>query len=148
MIKYFHDDPDDKHFLARTTSMKIMRVGYYWPTLFNDYHKHVRKCEKCAFFSSKQRLKSIHLHPIQVDKLFAQCRLYLISQINSPSSSCHKWILATKGYFTRWIEVVAFKDVTNTLVEKFLSGIVTRFGVPSTIISDNAKSFVGTQICS
>lgn len=32
-------------------------------------------------------------------------------------------------------------------VVEFLNGIVTRFGAPSTIISDNAKSFVGAHIC-
>lgn len=39
------------------------------------------------------------------------------------------------------------KDATEPSVVEFLNGIVSRFGAPSTIISDNAKSFVGTQIC-
>ena len=43
------------------------------------------------------------------------------------------------NYFTRWIKASAMG---------FLDGIVTRFGVPSTIISNNAKSFVGTHIFS
>ena len=34
------------------------------------------------------------------------------------------------------------------LVVEFLNRIVTRFGAPSTIISNNDKSFVGTHICS
>ena len=49
-MKQFHDDLDGGHFLSRKTAMKIMRVGYYWPTLFNDSHKYVRKCKKCALF--------------------------------------------------------------------------------------------------
>ena len=36
----------------------------------------------------------------------------------------------------------------KNLVVEFLDGIVTRFGAPSTIISNNAKSFVGTHIFS
>ena len=27
------------HFVVRTTSHKILRVGYYWPNLFSDVHK-------------------------------------------------------------------------------------------------------------
>ena len=72
--------------------------------------------------------------------------LDLIVPINPPSNYGHKWILAATNYFTRWIEVVAFRDATKTLVVEFLDEIVTRFGVPSTIISDNAKSLVGAQI--
>ena len=26
---------------------KILRAGYYWPTLFKDAHAHVRKCDAC-----------------------------------------------------------------------------------------------------
>jgi hypothetical protein len=37
---------------------------------------------------------------------------------------------------------VVLKDYTEASVVKFLDGIVTRFGAPSTIISNNAKSFV------
>ena len=64
MIKELHDGPDGGHFLARKIAVKIMRVGYYWPSLFHDCHRYVRKCEKCTFFSGKQKLVSLPLHPI------------------------------------------------------------------------------------
>ena len=102
MIKELHDGPNGGHFLARTTAMKIMRAGYYWPSLFHDYHKHVRKCEKCAFFSGKKKLAALPLHPIQVDDHFSQWGLDFIGPINPPSSSGHKWILTATDYFTRW----------------------------------------------
>lgn len=146
LIRELHDGPDGGHFSARTTTMKIMRTGYYWPSLFHDCHWYVRKCEKCAFFSSKQRLASLPLHPIQVDQPFSQWGLDFIGPINPPSSFGHKWILATIVYFTRWIEAIALKDTTENLVVEFLDGLVTRFGAPSTIISNNAQLFVGVQI--
>jgi len=82
-----------------------------------------------------------------VDQPFSQWGLNFIGPINPPSSSGHKWILATTDYFTRWTEVVALKDATKYLVVGFLDEIATRFGAPLTIIIDNAKSFVGAQIC-
>ena len=111
--------------------------------MFHDFHRYVRRCEKCAFFSGKQKLAALPLHPIQVDQPFSQWGLDFIGLINPSSSSGHKWILATTDYFTRWTEVVALKDNTQYLVVEFLDGVVTRFGAPSTIISDNAKYFVG-----
>ncbi|XP_057855975.1 uncharacterized protein LOC131065493 [Cryptomeria japonica] len=62
------------------------------------------------------------------------------------SSAGHKWILVATDYFTRWTEVVSLKDAIENSVVQFLEGIATRFGSPSTIISDNAKAFVGSQI--
>lgn len=54
--------------------------------------------------------------------------------------------MATK-YFTRWTEVVSFQvNETENSVVQFLERIATRFGTPSTIISNNDKAFVGSQI--
>ena len=95
IIREFHDGPDGGHFLARKIAMKIMTASYYWPKFFHDYHKHVRKCERCDFFSGKQSLAALPLHPIQVNQPFSQWGLDLIGLINPPSSSGYKWILAT-----------------------------------------------------
>ena len=114
-----HDGPDGGHFSARKIEVKIMRASYYWPTLFNDAHKYVRKCEKCVFFSGKQRLASLPLHPIQVDQPFTQWGLDFIGPINPPFSASHEWILAATYYFTRWMELVALKDAIENLVVEF-----------------------------
>ena len=45
VIIELHDGPARGHFYGDTTSHKILRVGYYWPTLFKDAHAHVRKCD-------------------------------------------------------------------------------------------------------
>ena len=142
MIKELYDGLDGGHFSARTTAMKIMRAGYYWPSLFHDCHKYVRKCENYAFFSIKKRLAAIPLHPIWVYQPFSQWGLDFIGPINPPSNSGHKWILVATDYFTRWTEAVALKDATESSVVEFLDGIVTRFGAPSTIILDNANSLI------
>ena len=148
MMEEFHDGPDGGHFSARTTTMNIMRASYYWPTLFSDSHKYVRKCEKCAFFLGKQRLAALPLSPNQVDQPFSQWGLDFIGPINPPSSASHKWILATIDYFTNWKKAVALKDVIEASMVEFLDSIVTRFGALSTIISYNANSFVETHIFS
>ena len=38
------EGPVEGHFGAEVTTHKILRVGYYWSTLFKDAHAHVRKC--------------------------------------------------------------------------------------------------------
>ena len=41
----FHARTTDGHFSCDTTAHKIIKVGYYWPTLFRDSHSFVKKCE-------------------------------------------------------------------------------------------------------
>jgi hypothetical protein len=35
------------HFSAKTISFKIIRKGYYWPSIFCDSYVFSRSCEKC-----------------------------------------------------------------------------------------------------
>jgi hypothetical protein len=47
LLEELHSGYCGGHFAARTTAHKILRVGYYWPTLFSDTHQHVRSCQPC-----------------------------------------------------------------------------------------------------
>ena len=47
VMTYLHDGPAGGHFLGDTIAHKILRAGYYWPTLVKDGHTHVRKCDIC-----------------------------------------------------------------------------------------------------
>ena len=52
ILTELHDGPDGGHFSGDTTAHKIMRAGYYWPTLFRDAHAYVRKCIQCQKFAN------------------------------------------------------------------------------------------------
>jgi hypothetical protein len=43
---------------TKTTTHKIIRAGYYWPTIFSDVHKMVRGCQQCHLFIGKQKLEA------------------------------------------------------------------------------------------
>ena len=45
VITELHDGPVGGPFFGDTTTHKILRVRYYWPTFFKDAHAHVRKCD-------------------------------------------------------------------------------------------------------
>ena len=45
-------------------------------------------------------------------------------------------------YFTKWVEVEALANIRNVDIKKFFwKNIVTWFGVPKTLISDNGLQF-------
>ena len=43
VMSILHDGPAGGHYSRDTTAHKVLRAGYYWPTLFKDAHAHVRK---------------------------------------------------------------------------------------------------------
>lgn len=146
LLEEFHNGSLGGHFAASTTTLKIMRAGYYWLDLFKDTFSWVKRCEKCALFAGKQKLATFPLHPIQVEQPFAKWGLYFIGPINPPSSAGHKWILIATNYFTKWIEVVALKEANKNSILNFYQNLVSRFGTPNSIISNNYLAFISLKI--
>lgn len=41
------------HYMAKNTTHKVMRVGFWWPSLFKDAQIMVRKCHSYQRFAGK-----------------------------------------------------------------------------------------------
>jgi len=117
------------HLYWKTTTYKLLRVGFYWPTLFSDVYKEISTCHECQIFEGKRKLKPLPLVPISVEAPFQQWGLDFIGEINPISSGQHKWILTTTDFFTKWVEAVLTRQATNAVIIDFLlSHILSRFG--------------------
>jgi hypothetical protein len=83
------------HFGGDTIAHKVLRAGYYWPTLFKYSHMLSRKC--VIFQTAVGQVKKAYfpLQPITIDAPFQQWGLDIIGPINPPSSQQHKYILTT-----------------------------------------------------
>jgi transposase InsO family protein len=87
-------------------------------------------------------LQPLPLKPISVEAPFRQWGLDFIGEIHSQSSAQHKWILIAIDYFTKWIEAVPTRQATYTVIIQFMeNNILSRFGCPIKIITDNATTF-------
>jgi hypothetical protein len=52
------------HFSGDTTTHKVLRVGYYWPTLFKDAHALCRKCIICQKVVGRVKNEAFPLQPV------------------------------------------------------------------------------------
>ena len=61
----------------------------------------------------------------------------------NPSSNGYIWILVATKYFTKWVEAIPLKKATGAAIANFVrEHIITRFGIPKRLISDNGTSFI------
>ena len=74
VMNEFHSGLCGGHYFWKTTAHKILRAGYYWPTLFPDVCREIRACIKCQKFSGKQQLKSLPLKPVARYQIYKICR--------------------------------------------------------------------------
>uniref|UniRef100_A0A2N9IPM6 Integrase catalytic domain-containing protein n=1 Tax=Fagus sylvatica TaxID=28930 RepID=A0A2N9IPM6_FAGSY len=72
--------------------------------------------------------------------------LDLIGPIN-PASGGYIWILVATEYFSKWVEAIPLRKATGAAVANFIrEHIITRFGIPHKIISDNGTPFVNKNV--
>ena len=135
------------HHSWKVTTNKILRAGFYWPSLFSDVYKEITKCHQCRIFYGKRKLVPFPLNPIYVEAPFQQWGLEFIGEINPNSSGQHRWILIATYYFTKWIEAIPTKSDTDEVIIGFLEeNILSRFGCPRRIVTNNAASFKSNNI--
>eukprot|EP00253_Pinus_taeda_P005163 PITA_05163 len=147
VLQELHDGPAGGHYAGDTTAHKILRAGYYWPTLFKDSHSYVRKCQICQNTAGRQRKPSMPLQPVNIEQPFSQWGLDIIGEIVPHSSKQHRYILTATDYFTKWVEAVPLKTTNSENIIEFIDQfIVTRFGLPSDLIFDNASYFSGNAM--
>jgi hypothetical protein len=137
----FHSILCGGHHFWNTTAYKILRAGYYQPTLFTNVYRKVRACIKCQRFSGKQQIKSLPLKPVVVSGPFQQWGLDFIGEIHPASSGQHRWILTATDLFTKWIESIPTGSASHKVIIGFLEGLIKRFSCPNKIFTDNATSF-------
>ena len=93
MLTELHDGPVGGHFNGETTTHKVLRAAYYWPTLFKDAHEHAHKCQICHVNVGRERRLAFPLHPVIVENPFEQWGLDVVGEINLNSSKLNKYIL-------------------------------------------------------
>jgi len=120
VINDFHKGDCGGHLYWKTTIMKVLRVGYHWPTIFTDIYKAVMRCHEFLVFQGKIKLLPLSLQPISVYAPFQQWRLDFIGEINPSSFAQHKWILIAMNYFTICIEAILARQETDSVILQFL----------------------------
>ena len=120
--------------------MKVLQSGYYWPSLFKDYHTICRECDKCQRLGKISRRHMMPLKPILVVDLFNVWGIDFMGPF--PSSFGYIYILVGDDYVSKWVEAVPYRAADHRVVLKFLKeNIFSRFGVPKAIISDGGSHF-------
>jgi hypothetical protein len=82
-----------------------------------------------------------------IEHPFQQWGLDAIKETNPNSCKLHKYILTTTDYFTRWSKEIPLKTINENMVTSFLkSHIITRFGIPESLVFNNAKYFSSLKL--
>ena len=135
-----HASPYGGHFSGERTAHKILKSGFYWPTIFRDCAEWVKLCDRCQKIGNISSRNEMPLKGIMVVQIFDVWGIDFMGPF--PQSFGNLYILLAVDYVSKWVEAVACpRNDTNTVVSFLQKNILSRFGTPRTIISDGGSHF-------
>ena len=106
-----------------------------------EAREYVKKCDQCQRFSPNIHHPKGVLNPFSSLWSFAQWGLDIVGPFPKAVGN-KKYLLVCTDYFIKWVEAEPLANIRDVDVKRFIwKNIVTRFGVPYALISDNGLQF-------
>ena len=112
VLREVHEGICGNHIGARTLAAKILRQGYYWPTMIKDATELVKKCKTCQKHAQISHLPSERLTSITSPWPFQLLGLDILGPLPIGKGQC-KFIVVGVDYFTKWVEAEPLAMITE-----------------------------------
>jgi hypothetical protein len=129
------------HLFELAITQKILRAGYFWPTIFKYYIEAVKKCHPYQVFTQKMRSHLAPLHPVITVGPFTKWGVDFLD-CSPTSAGGHQHIIMVINYFTKWVEaMLTMKSDGKTVAFFIFNQIIGRFSVLSEIVTNHGSHF-------
>lgn len=97
-----------------------------WPQTFeirimeNDCFNHVRECHLCQIYQDKINQPPAPMHNITSPWPFSMWGIDITGMIHPKASNLHRFVLMGIDYFTKWVEVASFSNLTKAQMAHFI----------------------------
>nr|GFA34354.1 reverse transcriptase domain-containing protein [Tanacetum cinerariifolium] len=108
--------------MLRCVVAKIMRQGYYWPTMHGDTKEVVDKCDSCQIHAPVPKLPKIRLTSVMSPWPFYQWGLDILGPLPEGPDKL-KFIIVAIDYFTKWIEAKPLAKTTGKEIKQMNTAV-------------------------
>ncbi|VFQ78088.1 unnamed protein product [Cuscuta campestris] len=141
VIAEVHEGVCAAHQMSRTLAQRIILLGYFWPTMNQDCERYVQRCKTCQVFYKFPGRPATYYHPVSNVIPFARFGMDIIRAFPQDQGR-KKYVMVAIDYFTKWVEAEAYATITTKQCQRFVwKYIITRFGSPQNIVTDNRPQF-------
>jgi len=104
VMNELHNGVCGMHCGHRTLAAKVVRAGYYWLTVHQDYVEYVKKCKSC-----QENGPLIHQPPTNLQMIsylwpFVKWGMDIVGPF-PPTTRQRRFVIMAVDYFIKWIEV-------------------------------------------
>lgn len=122
-----------------------LRKRFYWMGMHQTVTFTVAHCEACQRRKPLRKSYGTEAGTLSKDVPWYTVGMDFFGPIPRTTKG-YKYILVVIDHFTKWPEAYPVKDTTARTVAKCLMMLVTRFGCPVNIVTDNGAAFTSIMI--
>ena len=119
VMREVHEGVCGNHSRSRSLVHKLIRAGYYWPTMQKDVIAYVKAYDKYQRFGSLIWQPTEELTPMTAPWSFAQWGLDIMGPFLIAIWQL-KFLVVGINYFTKWVEAEALATITEKNVRSFV----------------------------
>ncbi|XP_020205690.1 uncharacterized protein LOC109790856 [Cajanus cajan] len=112
VLREVHEGVCGTHSGSRTLAAKVVRTGYYWPTLATDCAEFIQRCKPCQQFRPLTHQPPEEFHSITTPWPFSIWGMNILGPF-PPAKGQVKFLIVAVDHFTKWIEAEAVAAITT-----------------------------------
>nr|KYP52363.1 Retrovirus-related Pol polyprotein from transposon 17.6 [Cajanus cajan] len=146
VIAEIHEGVCGSHIGGRSLANKVLRAGYFWPSLKADCTAFVKRCDRCQKHSNLHTAPAETLQSVLSPWPFNRWGIDILGPFPIAVRQL-KFLIVVVDYFTKWVEAEPIATISAERVKYFMwKSIVCRFGVPYIIVADNGTQFASSRV--
>jgi hypothetical protein len=121
----------------------LLQIHYWWRGMQQQVQAMVARCVVCDRVRASFNTPMPQLQPLPIMGLGYRWSLDFVGPL--PVTPRHnKYVLVMIEHFSKWIELVALPDkFSEGAAYSFLDRVLSRFGVPVEVLTDQGREFLG-----
>ncbi|XP_074352467.1 uncharacterized protein LOC141691594 [Apium graveolens] len=117
-LKTVHEGICGEHLAGRSLAFKILREGFFWPTLKADASEYAKKCVQCQLFATVPRQPLEEMTFVLSPISFAVWAVDIVGVLPT-STKQTRYCIISINYITKWVEARPLSVITEKAAKKF-----------------------------
>ncbi|XP_072078073.1 uncharacterized protein [Arachis hypogaea] len=119
VLREVHEGCCGHHIGGKALARKLIRAGYYWPTMMKDSKEFVKRCIKCQQNANFNKAPASELSSLTTTRPFGQWGVDLLGPFPVGPGQV-KYLIVTIDYYTKWVEAEPLATISSSNCRKFM----------------------------
>ncbi|CAF4243506.1 unnamed protein product, partial [Adineta steineri] len=131
ILRIYHDTAANGAHFGRDKTIHKIKQRYFWSSMYKDIDNYIKSCILCAQYNPRRQKT-----PVSMD---------FHGPITPVSRRRNKYIISLTDVLSKFVVTKAVRDNSAQTVVRFLKeDIITKFGTPHCILTDNGTHFTSS----